>query len=84
VSEATVRIAGVRIRAIDYRPRNSDITVSFRFAPEPGATTPPPTSPGAGGGLPVTGTATAPLVLGGIALLLIGTGAVWFTRRRRA
>ncbi|MEU7902728.1 LPXTG cell wall anchor domain-containing protein [Actinoplanes sp. NPDC049118] len=68
---------------VRIRSTNSDITVKFRFAPKPGSTTSPP-APGTGGGLPVTGTATTPLALGGIVLLLAGTGALWATRRRRA
>ncbi|AGZ41439.1 LPXTG cell wall anchor domain-containing protein [Actinoplanes friuliensis] len=78
----------VRIRARDGDPANSDIRVKFVFAPKPGTTTPPTTpptaAPGGGGGLPVTGSATLPLGLGGLVLLLAGTAALWVTRRRRA
>ncbi|WP_045742145.1 hypothetical protein [Actinoplanes rectilineatus] len=38
---------------------------------------------GQGGGLPVTGSATGPLIGGGVALLLAGAGALALTRRRR-
>jgi hypothetical protein len=37
-----------------------------------------------GGGLPVTGAALARLIVLGLALLGVGVGVVWFTRRRKA
>jgi hypothetical protein len=43
---------------------------------------PATTDPGAAGGLPVTGTSLPLYVGGGVALLLVGAGAVWLTRRR--
>jgi LPXTG-motif cell wall-anchored protein len=42
----------------------------------------PPATTGPGGALPVTGTSLPLYVGGGIALLVVGAGAVWLTRRR--
>jgi hypothetical protein len=44
--------------------------------------TPAATAPGASGGLPVTGTSLPLIAGGGLALLVVGAGAVWLTRRR--
>jgi hypothetical protein len=49
-------------------------------SPSPGGTAAP--APGGGGGLPITGSATVPLVLGGVLLLAVGAGAVLLGRRR--
>ncbi|MET0425412.1 MAG: LPXTG cell wall anchor domain-containing protein [Actinoplanes sp.] len=81
----------IQITVDDGNPNNSDELVNFRFAPKPGSSaSPTPTvtataAPGTGGGdggLPITGAATMPLILGGIVLLLAGAGALWFGRRR--
>jgi LPXTG-motif cell wall-anchored protein len=42
----------------------------------------PPSVTGLGGSLPVTGMSLPLYVGGGVALLLVGAGAVWLTRRR--
>ncbi|MBM2614921.1 hypothetical protein JIG36_05030 [Actinoplanes sp. LDG1-06] len=76
-------------------PSNDKVTFPVKFAPKP---TPSPTpttttpAPGDGeggggggdGGLPITGPATGPLVLTGVAFVLLGVAALGFTRRRRA
>jgi len=55
------RKSAVVIRTAWPEPPNSEIVVWFRFAAKPGSTPSPTTAPGGGGGLPATGTATAPL-----------------------
>lgn len=74
---------------------NDNNVVSFEldFTGKP-ATGTPTTAPtdgtaapqdgGSGGGLPITGSATMPLMIGGVLLLVAGMGAVLLTRRRRA
>jgi hypothetical protein len=60
-----------------------DITGKACSVPAPTTPAPPATTaPGAAGGLPVTGTSLPLIAGGGVALLLVGAGAVWLTRRR--
>ncbi len=79
--------------------RNDNNVVSFELdftGPGPASPTAAPTDgaapvpdgdegsgEGGGGGLPVTGSATVPLLIGGVVLLVAGVGAVLLTRRRR-
>jgi hypothetical protein len=57
-------------------------TATFLITLSPPASTSASTTSGSGGGLAFTGADLAALIAGGLALLLLGTGVVLYTRRQ--